>query len=319
MALGAPELVQSIANGILQGGFLALAAAGLSLVFGVQKVLNIAHGSFIVLAAYLSIQFSILVSPALHLDPLYSIPLDVVAMAALGWVVYRAIISRIETKGFESPLLATFGLSVLMVYTIQNGLGPIPSVDPSHGVVAEAQNQAYSVTSVQVGSVLLRQADLIALGAALVMIPALQFFLSRTYYGKALRATSLDWESAEFSGIDTRRVRMFSFVLGAATAGVAGGILAVETPVTPGYGSAVLLPLILIVVIIGGVGSMLGTLAAGLTVGVVTNVLSLAALSFPTQYALHAGLGGLVTFLLFIVVLMVKPTGLFGKGLAGAP
>lgn len=314
MALGASDLLQSVVTGLLQGGFFALAAVGLSLIFGVQKILNVAHGAFIILAAFITIQFSIVLSPLLHVDPLVSIFLDVPIMAGVGAVAYYAVVYRIENRGFEAPLLATFGLSILLEYAVSNGLGPIPAIDPSRGIGAEAQNQVYSSTSWQLGSLFLNEANVIAFLIAIVVVPAIQIFLSRTYYGRAIRATSQDWEAAEFSGINTRTTRLLSFVIGSATTGLAGGLFAFTTSVTPGSGDVVLLPIILEVIILGGVGSIIGTLAGGFFVGLTMNVSSLLVLELPSQYGLHADLAGLITFLIFIIVLMARPTGLFGKG-----
>ncbi len=314
MAFGTTVLLQSIITGLLQGGFFALASVGLSLIFGVQKILNVAHGAFIILAAFLSIQFSIVFSPLLHIDPLLSIFLDVAIMAVVGGAAYFAVIYKIENKGFEASLLATFGLSILIEYAVSNGLGAIPSIDPSRGIGAQAQNQIYSSTSWQLGPLFFNEANVIAFLIAIVVVPALQVFLSKTYYGRAIRATSQDWEAAEFSGVNTRTTRLLSFVIGSATTGLAGGLFAFTMSVTPTSGDVVLLPIILEVIILGGVGSIIGTLAGGFFVGLVMNVSSLLALELPTQYGLHAGFGALITFLIFIIVLMVRPTGLFGKG-----
>jgi len=111
MAVGLTEIVQNIVNGLLQGGFLALASVGLSLIYGVQKILNIAHGAFIVIAAFVTIDFSIFLSPVLHLDPLISIILDFGVLTVFGVLTYFGLIFKTENKGFEGPLLATFGLS----------------------------------------------------------------------------------------------------------------------------------------------------------------------------------------------------------------
>jgi branched-chain amino acid transport system permease protein len=314
MRLVTTDLLQSIITGLLQGGFFALASVGLSLIFGVQKILNVAHGAFIILAAFLSIQFSILLSPVLHIDPIASIFLDVAIMAVVGGATYFAVVYRIEKKGFEAPLLATFGLSILIEYVVSNGLGPIPSIDPSRGIGAVAQNQVYSSTSWQAGPFFFNEANVIAFLAAIVVVPLLQVFLSRTYYGRAIRATSQDCEAAEFSGVDTRMMRLLSFVLGSATTGLAGGLYAFTTSVTSSSGDVVLLPIILEVIILGGVGSIIGTLGAGFFVGTVINVSSLLVLELPTQYGFHADFGGMIAFVIFIVVLMVKPTGLFGRG-----
>jgi branched-chain amino acid transport system permease protein len=307
-------LFQATASGILQGGFFALAASGFSLIFGVQKILNIAHGAFIVLAAFVTIQFSIAITPVLHLDPLATIPIDFVLLAVFGGAVYFFIISRIESSGFEAPLLVTFGIAMMMEYVFANGLGPLPAIDPSGGLGATAGATGYSSASLQLGPVYLPSAQLVAFGVAIASIPLLHLFLKGTYYGRAIRATAQDSEAAEFSGIDTKRMKLLSFSVGSALAGVAGALFATTSSVTPSSGDDVLLPIIIVVVVLGGLGSISGTLAAGLLVGVVANVAGYAALILPIHSGFHADLGSLVTFSLFLGVLMLKPSGLFGKG-----
>jgi branched-chain amino acid transport system permease protein len=313
MSFGAVDIIQSIVAGLLQGGFLVLASVGLSLIFGVLKILNVAHGAFIVMAAFITIQFSILVTPGLHLDPLVSIFLDFFVMAGVGGAVYLLMIRRIEKAGFQAPLLATFGLSILIEYVISNGIGPIPPIDPSRGIGAQAQNQVYSSTAWQVGPIFLNEANAIALTIAIILVPALQLFLSKTYWGRGIRATSEDWEAAEFSGVNTSRMRLLSFVIGIGTTGLAGGLFAFNVSVTPSSGDVVLLPLILVVIILGGVGSIIGTLISGLFVGVLLNVSSLLVLELPAQAGVPSDFAGMFTYLVFIIVLMVKPTGLFGR------
>lgn len=326
MAIGVNDFAQVIASGILQGGFFALASVGLSLIFGVQRILNVAHGAFVVLAAFVTIQFSILITPIWHLDPLYSLPLDFVFMGIIGGAVYFLLIYRIESIGFEAPLLATFGLSIFLEYVISNGLilnfsifsfainlRLIPVIDPSGGIGAEAQNQAYSNTSLSIGSLIFQEPQLIAFIIALIVIPLLQIFLSKTYYGKAIRATAQDWQAAEFSGIDIRQTRLISFMLGSALAGVAGGIFAFSNSVTATAADISLLPIILAVIILGGVGSVIGTLAGGLVVGLVISMSNLLAYSVLTSFSFPPDFGELITFLIFLIVLMVRPTGLFGS------
>lgn len=312
--MGFQGLMQVTASGVLEGGFFALAASGFSLIFGVQKILNIAHGAFIVLAAFITVQFSIAVTPVLHLDPLASLPLDFALVAAFGAGAYVLIVSRVEKSGFEGPLLVTFGLATMMEYVFANGLGPVPAIDPSGGLGATAGSTGYAATSLQVGPVFLPLAQLVSFAVAITAIPILQFFLSRTYYGRAIRATAQDAEAAEFSGIDTRRAKLLAFTIGSGLAGAAGALFAVTGSVTPSSGDSVLLPVIIVVVILGGMGSLGGTLAAGVLVGVVTSVAGYAALVLPIRSGFHADLGSLVTFSLFLGVLMLRPTGIFGKG-----
>lgn len=306
-------LSQALASGVLQGGFLALAASGFSLIFGVQRILNVAQGAFTVLAAYITIQFSIVLTPQLHLDPIASIPLDFALLAVFGGALYLLVIRRVEGKGFEAPLLVTFGISLLMEYAFANGLGPIPAIDPSGGLVATAASQGYASQSLRLGAVYLPEGEVIAFGIALAAIPLMQLLLARTYDGRAIRATAQDPEAAEFSGIDTSKYRLLSFMLGSGMAGVAGALLALTGSVTPTSGETFLLPIIIIVVVLGGLGSLWGTLAGGVFVGVVANLSGYLALSLPISSGFHADLGNLVMYSIFIGVLLLRPSGLFGK------
>ncbi len=322
MAVGLVDVVQAILNGVLQGGFFALAAIGLSLIYGVQKILNIGHGALMVLAAFITIQFSIVLTPRLHLNPLLSLPLDFVIMALVGVVAYFALIYKTENKGFEGPLLATFGLSVFLEYVISSGLvlplpsgalTLIPSIDPSHGNGAEAENQAYSGSSIHLGALYVQEPQLIAFIIAIIVIPMLHFFLSRTYYGNSIRATAQDWEAAEFSGVDIRRSRILSFSIGAGLAGLGGGMYAFTNSITANAADVSLLPIVLAIIILGGVGSILGTLFGGLIVGLIISISDFVALEVLTKYSFPSDFGLLLTYLIFLAVLMVKPTGLFGR------
>jgi branched-chain amino acid transport system permease protein len=313
MSIGVNEIAQTAVSGILIGGFFALASVGLSLTFGVQRILNVAHGAFVVLAAFVTIQFSIIITPILHVDPVFSLILDFLIVGLVGGCAYLLIIYKIETTGFEAPLLATFGLSVFLEYVIQFGLGPLKSLDPSHGSGASAQNTFLSGPPIVVNHIVFQLSQVLAFGIAVVLIPLLQIFLTRTYYGKAIRATAQDWVAAEFSGIDVRKSRLISFVLGSGLAGVAGGVFSFVQPVVPSLGDTYLLPIILAVIILGGVGSMIGTLIGGFIVGLLLNFSFLISLNYLSRFGFLSDVGNLITFLVFLIVLMVKPTGIFGQ------
>jgi branched-chain amino acid transport system permease protein len=313
---------QNIINGFLFGGFLALGSVGLSLIFGVQRILNVAQGAFIVLASFLTFQFSIIVTPLWHLDPIFSILLDFVAIGVIGGISYFLLIYRIEKSGFEAPLLATFGLSIFIEYVITNGLsfsfsspfGPfhfslLPPLNPIGSEEVVVQNTVLT-GSITIGPYVISDAYLIAFVIAIIVIPVLHLILSRTYFGKAIRATSQDPQAAEFSGIDIRIARLFSFSLGSALAGVAGGVYVFTTAVTSTAGDVYLLPLILAVIIVGGVGSMFGTLIGGFVIGLILFISDFVAFEMP----IPKDLGSVIAFLVFLVVLMVKPTGLLGTG-----
>jgi branched-chain amino acid transport system permease protein len=316
MVFGLVDIGQAVISGTLIGGFYALSSVGLSLIFGVQRILNVAQGAFVVLASFITIQFSLILTPALHLNPLISLVLDFFLMAAFGIGVYFLLIYRIENTGFEAPLLVTFGLSIFLEYIIQYGIGPIQPLDPSHGIGAQAENQSYSSTSFFFGPLFVQEPELIAFLIAIVVIPVIHLFLTRTYYGRAIRATAQDWVAAEFSGIDIRKTRLMAFGLGSGMAGIAGGVFAFTNSVTPSLGDTYLLPIILVVIILGGAGSMIGTLIGGIVVGLLLNFSDLLAYTYLTKLGLQADIGYLITFFIFLVVLMVRPTGLFGRGVS---
>jgi branched-chain amino acid transport system permease protein len=323
MTIALADIAQGLVNGLLQGGFLALASVGLSLIYGVQKILNISHGAFIIIAAFLTIDFSILITPYYHIDPLVSIALDFAVLAVIGVVTYFALIYKTENKGFEGPLLATFGLSIFIEYVVSNGLTfqvtptyrlvLIPILDPSGGYGAQAQNQSYSSSVLSLGGISLPEPQLLAFLLAIAVIPALHFFLTRTYYGNSIRATAQDWEAAEFSGINVRRMRIISFALGSALAGIAGGVYAFSNSVFATEADVSLLPLILAIIILGGVGSVMGTLVAGIVIGLIITMSNFVALEVLTQYRFPSDIGVLLTYLIFLIVLMVRPNGFFGR------
>ncbi|HKW04672.1 MAG TPA: branched-chain amino acid ABC transporter permease [Nitrososphaerales archaeon] len=326
MAATLLDIVQTLVSGLLQGGFLALSSVGLSLIYGVQKILNIAHGAFIIVAAFFTIQFSILVTPYYHIDPLVSIAVDFFVLAGLGILAYLGLIFKIENQGFEGPLLATFGLSIFMEYVVSNGLSfpvtlgthsfnltLIPPLDPSYGNGAIAQHQTYSSSTIGMGGIVLFEPQLIAFALSILLIVSLHYFLTKTYYGKGIRATAQDWEAAEFSGLDIRKMRILSFAIGSGLAGVAGGIYAFTNSVFANLADISLLPLIFAIIILGGVGSVIGTLIAGIFIGEVISVTNFITLELLTQFRFPSDFGTLLTFVIFLAVLMIRPNGLFGK------
>ncbi|MGI0078573.1 MAG: branched-chain amino acid ABC transporter permease [Nitrososphaerales archaeon] len=326
MSVGVTDLVQFLISGLLQGGFFALASVGLTLIFGVQRILNVAQGAFIVLASFLTFQFSIILTPMWHLDPLFSILLDFVVLGAVGGVSYLVLIYRIENTGFEAPLLATFGLSIFLEYVVTNGLSfaiplgsrvfhlaLLPQLNPTGAEGVQVENTALPNASFNVGPFVIQEAILIAFILAIVLIPLLHVFLTKTYFGRAIRATSQDQEAAEFSGINVRLMRFISFSLGSSLAGVAGGIYVFTSPVTATAGDEYLLPFMLAVIIIGGVGSMLGTLLGGFIIGLILSVSDFVVFEVIAGVSVPKDLGSVIAFLFFLVVLMVRPNGLFGN------
>jgi len=286
------SVLQTLIFGILVGALYALAALGLSLVFGVTKFLNVAHGDLLMFGGYASFW----VFSLLGLDPFLTIPTTLVALLLIGAIIYRVLFIRMvklteETK-IKNTLLVGFGLSVIL----QNLALRFWTAD-DRGITASYSGVAFTLLGVRFP--LVRLASLLT---ALVFLLALHLFLRKTYTGKAIRATVQDWEAATLMGIDIHRVYFLAFVLGAALAGVAGTLVAVNYSIEPSMGLNWTLKA-LIVMVLGGLGSITGTLVGGLALGLTESATSLL---LSNNYREVAGL------VLFILILIFRPQGLFG-------
>lgn len=281
--------VNACLQGVLLGGLYALFAAGLSLIFGVMRLVNIAHGDFVVLAAYLAL----VVVQTLGLHPLAAALVVVPLMMAFGYALQRFVINPALGKDLLAPLLVTFGLSII----IQNALLAGFTAD-SRRLAAGALETA----SVSVGGLHIGVLPLLMFAVALAVIAALEFVFARTRLGRAFRATSDDAEIARLMALDHRRVYAMAMALSAGIVALAGVFLAVRTNFDPATG-----PMRLIfgfeAVIIGGLGSLWGTLAGGIALGVAQ---TLGAMIDP-GYQLLAG------HLVFFLVLILRPRGLFPR------
>jgi branched-chain amino acid transport system permease protein len=287
------QWVNIVAQGILLGGLYALYGTGLSLIFGVMRLVNLAHGDFIVVAAYLAL----VATQSLGMSPFLSLLAVLPLMFALGVVLQRFVLNRALGKGLMPPLLTTFGLSVV----ISNALLLAFSAD-SRGLDAGEIERV----SVSVGGVALGALPLITLGVAVLLLAALQLFFYRTALGRAFRAASDDPGTAELMGIDSRQIYALAMGLSLAIVGLAGVLLGIRTNFGPADGPARLI-FAFESVIIGGLGSLWGTLAGGIVLGLAQNI---GAQINPTWFQLA---GHLVTFL----VLVFRPTGLFARARPG--
>jgi branched-chain amino acid transport system permease protein len=280
-----------ILQGVLTGGLYAMFAAGLSLIFGVMRLVNIAHGDFIVLAAYLAL----VVTQALGIGPLTSLLVVAPVMGAAGYALQRAVLNRTLGEDLLPPLLVTFGLSVI----IQNALLDLFTADSR-----KLQAGAIEVASVQLGGGLsVGMLPLLQFVLAIAIIGGLQLLFYRTALGRAFRATSDDREVAELMGIDNRHVFALAMALSLAVVAVAGVFLAVRANFDPAIGPARLI-FGFEAVIIGGLGSLWGTLAGGIILGVAQAI----------GAAVDPGWQVLAGHLAFLLVLAVRPQGLFAKG-----
>jgi branched-chain amino acid transport system permease protein len=279
-----------ILQGVLIGGLYAMFAAGLSLIFGVMRLVNIAHGDLIVLAAYLAL----MVTHALDVSPLTSLLLVVPVMAMIGYTLQRGLLNRTLGDDLLPPLLVTFGLSII----IQNGLLELFTADSRKLQAGAIEVQAFQVTQ----GIWIGVLPLIQFMVAVSVIAGLETLFYRTALGRAFRATSDDQAVAQLMGLDTRHVFALAMALSLAVVAIAGVFLAVRANFDPAIGPARLI-FGFEAVVIGGLGSMWGTLVGGIVLGVAQAI----GAQIDPGWQLLAG------HLVFLAVLAVRPQGLFPK------
>lgn len=284
------EWLNVILQGVLIGGLYAMFAAGLSMIFGVMRLVNIAHGDLIVLAAYVAL----MVTTGLGLDPLTSLLLVVPAMAIIGYLLQRLLLNRTLGDDLLPPLLVTFGLSII----IQNGLLELFTADSRKLQAGAIEVQTFqAMQGVWVGAL-----PLIQFVVAVAVIAGLQQLFYRTALGRAFRATSDDQSVAQLMGLDTRHVFAMAMALSLAVVAIAGVFLAVRANFDPSIGPARLI-FGFEAVIIGGLGSMWGTLVGGVILGVAQAI----GAQIDPGWQLLAG------HIAFLLILAVRPQGLFPK------
>ncbi len=298
-----PQIVaQQLAFGLFVGGNYGLAAVGLSLVFGVLRVLNVAHGALLMVGGYLSYWLFNL----LHVDPFISVMLTGPALLVLGLVLNKGLFGFVEKldedNKIKNSLLISFGLTLVL----QNLAQLLWTADE------RSVDIRYGGAGANLLGIVLPYSRLGAFALGFLFILALDQVLRRTYFGKAVRATAEDWQAASLAGIDVQRTYLLTFGIGAALAGVAGTLVSVAYSIAPSIGEAWMLKA-LIVVVLAGMGSIMGSFAAGLLLGI-AEALSIFAIDavFPGSGASYREVVGLV---LFLVVLLVRPQGLFGRRL----
>lgn len=286
-------LPQQIVFGLLVGSLYGLAAAGLSLVFGVLKILNVAHGELIMVGGYASFWIFAL----LGVDPFLTLLLTVPIMLVVGFFLYHGLFTFVAASAEEArirnSLLIGFGLTLVF-----HNLAVLFWTADERGIAT-----AYSGQVIRVLGLAFPLMRLGGLAAAFLVILGLHWFLHRTYLGKAIRATAEDWEAAALMGINIDTTYRVAFALGVATAGIAGTLVTIGYSVSPSIGLEWTLKA-LIVVVLAGLGSIMGTFVGGLLLGV-------------TESASTILLGGayreVVGLVLFLGILLARPQGLFGR------
>jgi branched-chain amino acid transport system permease protein len=287
------EWVNAIVQGILLGAVYALLACGLSLAFGVMRMVNLAHGDMSILAAYAAL---VIVS-ASGVNPFLTLPIVVPLMMIAGYVLQRVLLNRAIDLGPLSPLLITFGLSVIL----QNVMLDVFSADSRGLDAGQIENASIHVSdAISVGVF-----SLLTLVTAVVVLGGLGLMLAKTQLGRALRATSDDHAAARLVGIDHRHLYAVAMAIALGTVAVAGIFLGIRTTFGPIDGQIMLISAFE-AVIIGGLGSLWGTLVGGIVLGVAQTLGN----QISPSYALLAG------HLVFLAVLLFRPRGLFAP--AGA-
>lgn len=281
--------LDTLIQGILLGGLYALFAAGLSLVFGIMRLVNLAHGDLIVLGAYLILGLG----TATGLHPFLAAALALPLMFVLGWALQSALLNRVLGDDILPPLLVTFGLSVV----IQNALLMGFSADSRKLPIGPIEAQSLPLGPVTVGAM-----PLITFGSAIVVILGLNWLFYHTALGRAFRATSDDPVTAQLMGIRPRRIFAVATGIAMVVATIAALYLGARANFDPAIGPARLL-YAFEAVIIGGLGSLWGTLAGGLVIGVAQAM----GAAINPEWQILAG------HLAFVAVLLVRPRGLFPR------
>jgi branched-chain amino acid transport system permease protein len=284
-------LLQAIALGLLIGGVYALAASGLTLIFGVMRVVNLAHGAFVILAAFLTYGLWTVTG----IDPLLAIVITTPVVFAIGWVVYRLFVSPIRAAPLASTVLLTFGLALVL----EGAMGVI------WGNYSTSIRPSYVDESFTIGEVFLPKAQVFGGLVAVAVLVLLWLLLTKTWLGRAIRAAATNPSSAELVGIKVGAVAALVFGIGIATAGASGAIAGVLYPFVPGSHMQ-WVARFLAIVVLGGLGSLSGAVVASAMFGLVE--------VFTAIYVSPAWATA-IPYLVVFVVLLVRPQGLFGTRL----
>lgn len=281
--------LQVLVNGILGGGVYACAAIGFSIIWGVMNLINLAHGSMIILGAYITYFFF----TATGLDPFLAVPISGTVLFIFGYLIQKYLINHVIEGSVFMTLILTFGLDLVMVNAhILLFTADIRSINPW-----------YAGLGLTFGTLKIPYTRLGVFFFALLLTAGLHLFLNRTRLGNAVKATSFDRDAAGLVGINVSKVYAVTFGIGAAMAGMAGSLVSVIYSFSPVVGTAFTMKAF-VVVLLGGLGSIPGAIIGGLTIGIVENFASV---------FLEAGYRDAVSFILLLLILIFRPRGILGK------
>lgn len=280
---------QASIDGILMGGVYALAALGISLIFGVMKITNFAHGALITVGMYVTFEFCVL----LGITPYVALPLVIVVMFVIGYLIQKFFLNPLMGVAGHNQLLLTQGLSIV----IENLILVLFSANYKSVTVPGFES------AISLGNITINKPKLVAFLFVALISAAIYLLLEKTDLGRAIRAISVQPDGATLMGIVVPRINQIAFGLGIVCAGVAGALLTPTQYIYPTSGNSYSLKCFVIAVF-GGLGNIWGAILAGLIIGVVE--------SFSALY-LGGSWSELVVYLIFILTLIIKPTGLLGK------
>lgn len=285
------ELAQTVVLSLLVGGVYALVASGLTLIFGVMRVINIAHGAFLILGAFIAYTLW----NQLGLDPLVGVVITTPVVFALGWLIYRLLVRPIRHAPMSSTVLLTFGLALV----VEGVMGEIWGNDST------AIRPSYVDQSFHLGKVFLPKAQVYGGVLAVVVLGALWVILTKTWLGRAIRAAAANPASAELVGIKVTSVAAVVFGLGLAAAGAGGAITGVLYSFLPGS-HYLWIARLLAIVVLGGLGSLEGAVLSALIFGIAETV---------TAVYVSPAWATAVPYAIVFFVLLIRPQGLLGTRL----
>ncbi|MGH7322814.1 MAG: branched-chain amino acid ABC transporter permease [Candidatus Rokuibacteriota bacterium] len=282
-----PTMVgQVVVSGILAGALYAMVALGLALIFGVMRVINVAHGTLLTLGAYVTFWWFHL----LGVNPYVSLVAAMPLMFLLGMLLQRFLVSRVVEAPELSSLLLTFGISIALVNGVQLAF------------TSDLRSVEFLTEAFVVGGIALSKSRLVSFAFAVVITLVAYWFLQRTKFGKAIRATSQSPQMAMVCGINVRRVHLYCFGLASALAAAGGSLVAVMVAIQPEMGQVYTFKSFLVIVL-GGAGNYPGALLGGMLLGLVEQLSSL----FLTTQLSEA-----VAYVLLVLILLLRPQGLLG-------
>jgi branched-chain amino acid transport system permease protein len=280
-------ILQSLYSGVLVGGAYALVALGLALVFGSMRIINLAHGELVLLSAYIAYSFE----TRLGINPLFAIPVAIPVVCAAAGAAWF-LVSKIARDRELNSLILTYGLGIILT----NGVLLIWGAD------VRSTNSGWLQDSVMLGNVLSMRSELLSFGISVVLMGTLWWWLSHSWYGRAVRAISSNRDASRLMGINPRKTELVSFLVAGVLASCAGVAMYASSAIQPSIGEAMTVKAFIITVL-AGVGSIPGVLLGAMLLGIAEAL---------TVTLYSSALQELAGMLLFLLVLYVLPNGLFG-------